>query len=121
MTPEKERHLPPEVRIPAWVWWLAAALAIVGPLMLSGFWPEGAFFGGLAPTVFILTLCSARSHEFHPNTEMSLPPRSSIFRRDSYGWKRARRQAFLAAGICLALAIASDWWAFRFGGGDDYY
>ncbi|WP_156320273.1 hypothetical protein [Brevundimonas sp. AAP58] len=115
MSSDDQRFLPPEYEPPVWVWWLAGLLALAGPVLLQPIWPGGWFFGGLTPTVFIVGLFAAAPSEFYPNDEMRMPPRRSIRRRGPSDWEAAWKRAFLAAGVCLMLAIIDDWIQMGFG------
>lgn len=110
-----QRSLPPEYKAPVWVWWLAGILAIAGPLSLGGIWPGGSFFGGLAPTVFLLALYAEVPSERYATSERSYPSPLGVRRRGPYEWEAAWKRAFIAGAVCIGLAILSDWWGVRFG------
>lgn len=101
--------------MPVWAVVLAVGTALTLPIALGGVWPNGAFFAGLMPAVFLLALYHTSRHELRERPGSLMPEDRYERLRGAAGWRRAWVRATVAASIALALAIFSDWWAIRLG------
>jgi hypothetical protein len=53
--------------------------------------------------------------ERFPTPDQPYSARDRIRRRGTFQWEAAWKRAFIAAAVCLGLAIVNDWWGIRFG------